>query len=90
MLSYTITPAWYAKNSVAVRPRDSIDDMKGRASRLCCALNARWSNRERAYIMSVSKGRRFEALYASGADARLVFDSIYSTHYEISPPKDQS
>ncbi len=81
--SYTLTPARYAKKSVAVRPLDNHGDSKGRSARLCGALNARWSNRERAYVMSESKGRKFEELFAVGADAHLVFDSIYSSRYVL-------
>jgi hypothetical protein len=79
---YTIGPARYAKKSVAVRTVTS-DGFKGRACRLCSALNARWSNRERAYIMSEAKGRKFEALFAAGADASLKFDSVYSARYVL-------
>lgn len=82
---YTIERARYAKNSVAVRVHDNSDGMKGRCARLCDALKARYSNRERAYIMSVSKGEKFKALHASGRDASLKFNSIYDAEYVLDP-----
>ena len=42
---------------------------KSRAARLACALNARYSNREGAYIMSQPKARRLSELFNAGWDA---------------------
>jgi hypothetical protein len=66
---YTITNARYARKCVAVRPTASGDGFKTRAHRLCDHLRARWSNREHAYIMAVTKREKFERLYAEGYDA---------------------
>lgn len=84
---YTHGRARYAKGMVALRVHDSVGGFMGRAARLAQALKGRWSGREHAYILSPSKLRRFEELYAAGWDAALKFDSIYSTHYELEAPR---
>ena len=84
MSTYTITDARYAKNAIAVRcPSD--DGYKTRAGRLCDYLRARWSNREKAYIMAATKRKRFEQLHDDGYDA-LVFSHGRETTRELHPP----
>jgi hypothetical protein len=87
--AYTLGKARYAKNSMALRAHDGQEGLKGRCARLAEALNGKWSNREKAYIMSESKARRFESLYAAGTDARLSFNSgcLHSAQYELDCPE---
>lgn len=69
-MTYSIAPARYAKGMLAVRcPSDT--GFKTRAALLACALNGRYSNRCRAYIMSPAKVARFERLYAEGWSATV-------------------
>lgn len=56
---------------IAVRCERDGSGMKTRAMRLCAALNARWSNRCRAYIMSPAKASKFAKLFAADKDASL-------------------
>jgi hypothetical protein len=65
---YTTQQARYAKGQHLVRPVNS-DGTKGRAERLLCALNCRWTNRERGFVVSPSKLKRFEQFFADGWDA---------------------
>lgn len=83
--AYALTPARYAKKSMALRVHDSVQGMKGRASRLADALNGRWSNREHAYILSETKAAKFVALYESGRDAELHFLSSTNAVYVLQP-----
>lgn len=76
-MSYRIEPARYAKGQVAVTPLDNHDGLKGRSARLCCFVRGRWSNRERAYIMSPTKAAEFESLYANGSDASPITLELY-------------
>lgn len=71
---YTLRRARYAKGCVALTPVEG-EDLKLRASRLAEGLNARWSVREGAYIMSESKGRRFVQLFADRFDSGLEWNS---------------
>lgn len=68
---FTINKARYAKNMVAISCKSDGSGWKTRAMRLCSALNARWSNREKAYIISPTKAKRFLDLYEAGKDANL-------------------
>jgi hypothetical protein len=73
---FTIQPACYAgryngKPQVAVHCVSDGSGNKTRAMRLCSALNARWSNRERAYIMSPTKAAKLRALFDAGRDPSL-------------------
>lgn len=61
---------------ILVRPQDSIDGIKGRASRLLGALKCRWTNRERGYVTSPSKLRRFEQLMRDGWDANFFSNEL--------------
>lgn len=82
-IDYQVSPARYAKNSFAVRPLDSKAGLMGRTSRILGSLRARWTHRERAYIVSPSKLRKFEALFSSGKDAHLEFHGIYNARYVL-------
>lgn len=88
--TYTVTPARYSKGMMLVRVEADGSGMMNRAMRLCCALNARWTNRERGYVMSPKKVERLAKLLAEGRDASLKFDSIYSARYvldDVEPAK---
>lgn len=68
-IPYSITPARYAKGAFIVRcPSDT--GFKTRAGRLIGdGLNCRYTGRERGYVASAAKVRKFEALYPLGWDA---------------------
>lgn len=69
---YTIHPARYSKNNFLVRC-PSPDGYKTRAARLIGdGLRGRWTNRESGYIVSPTKLKKFETLYAEGWDACTV------------------
>jgi hypothetical protein len=74
---YTIAEAryagrWNGKPQCAVRC-PSGNGLKSRAARLIGdGLNGRYSNRERAYIVSPVKAEKFEKLYAEGWDANWI------------------
>lgn len=71
--AFEVHPARYADGMLAVRPLDSVDGYKGRASRILSDhLKARWSGRERAYIASPAKVRKLVKLHAEGRDASTV------------------
>lgn len=72
MADYTVAPARYSKGNFIVRcPAEH--GLKSRAARLIGdGLNCRFTNREKGYVASVSKLRRFEKLYAEGWDASFV------------------
>jgi hypothetical protein len=66
--AYTISPARYSKGKMAVRCPGN-GGYKTRACYLAERLsNHRYTNRERAYIMSATAAKRFEKLYAEGWD----------------------
>jgi len=66
---YTITPARYSKDNFIVRTQAD-GSWKSRACRLIGdGLNCRWTGREKGYVASASKVRKFERLYAEGWDA---------------------
>jgi hypothetical protein len=74
-LPYTINPAryagrWNGKPQMAVHCTPNGTGFKTRAMRLIGDhLNGRYSGRERAYIVSPAKVRKFEQLFAHGYDA---------------------
>lgn len=70
--AYEIYPARYAKGQMVIRPLDSSDGYKGRASYLCDALNMKWVNRSRGYHASPTKVRRFERLFRDGWSATCL------------------
>jgi len=63
---YDAMPARYARGMIAVCCH-SADGFKTAAHRACDRLRARYSNRERAYIMPPSKFRRLPEMIASDA-----------------------
>lgn len=67
--AFTVTAARYAKGMMALVTHDGVDMFKGRAARLADYLNARYSNRERAYILSPAKVEKLRNLYAAGYDS---------------------
>ena len=77
----TIRPARYAKGKVAIEC-PGWHQMKTRAARICNAkgMGGRYTNRERAYIVSKAAAARFVKLYADGWDANIVT-------WQLSPPR---
>jgi hypothetical protein len=71
-LAPLIKAARYAKGKMAVHCPSDGSGIKTRAMRLCSAVSARWSNREKAYIMSPSAAERVKSLYEAGSDAELA------------------
>lgn len=69
------------RGQVAVVPLDSRNGFKGSVSYLCDYLNARWSGRARAYILSPRKLKRLEWLLANGYTAG-VFGKLYGPNHE--------
>jgi len=84
--AYTMSPARYAKNKVAVRVLDGKDGFKGRASYLASALPSSYSHREGAYIMSKSAALRLHKLYQAGWDAGL-FPATGKKRPSLVPPR---
>lgn len=72
---WTSGPARYAKKSVSVR-FERVDGYKGRGQYLMEAVNARFSNRERAYILSEAAFRRWGKLAHTGRDANIFGELI--------------
>lgn len=71
-MSYTITPARYAKGQMLVRC-PSTDGLKTRAARLIGdGLRGRYTGRESGYIVSPAKARKFERLFAAGWDGSYI------------------
>ncbi len=82
--TYTIGEAHYAKGMKIVRC-PSPDCFKTRAARLIGdGLKGRWSNREREYIASPAKVRRFERLYTEGFDACPISGQLITSTKEDS------
>lgn len=73
---FTVSTARYAKGMCAVYC-PSPDGYKTRAARLCGHLKARYSGRERAYIMSPAKVAKLTALFQSGRDASVITGELY-------------
>lgn len=86
-MRYTISQARYAKNSIAVHC-ESDGGFKTREARVVEAMNGRWSNREKAYIMAASKEQRLHQLIAAGWDGRLSFDNYPRTKMILEPPNE--
>jgi hypothetical protein len=69
---YTIGEAKYAKGMMAVRCPGK-DGWMTRAGRLAQSLaRGRYTHREGAYIMSPTRARKFETLYAEGWDGSTI------------------
>lgn len=63
--------ARYARGKAAVHCPSNGSGNKTRAMRLCAAVASRYTNRERAYIMSHAAAKRIVDAYNAGKDARL-------------------
>ena len=61
-------PARYAKGQVAIHAKSDDSGFKTRAMRLAEGVGGRWSNREKAYIMSQSKADKLKDLHDKGHD----------------------
>lgn len=82
MSDYTISPARYAKNMMAVRT-PSTDGWKTRAARLAENLaRGRYTNREGAYLMSRTAAEKFKRLYAEGWDASVISNKLEAPRNE--------
>jgi hypothetical protein len=68
---YTVQPARYAKGQILVQTVPNGTGLKIREDRLLCALNCRYTHRERGYVCSPSKVRKFEHYLAEGWDATI-------------------
>lgn len=81
---YKIRPASYAKNMIAISTTPDGSGMKTRAAYLATTLaNGRYSNRERAYLMSKQKATQFVALYDQGFTATIMSGKIYHQNDEL-------
>lgn len=84
---YTIAPAryagrWNGKPQIAVTcPSDTM--FKSRAARIMGALNARYSGRERAYIVSPAKAAKFERLFAEGWDGNTFTGNLVAPAEQV-------
>lgn len=68
---YTCSPARYARGKVALRIAPD-GEFKSRGQRLASdGLNARWSNRCRAYLMSPTRAELWLRLYQRGFDCAI-------------------
>jgi alkylated DNA nucleotide flippase Atl1 len=74
----TAYPARYAKGKLAVTA-PGVGGFKSDAALLAEALGGRWSNRERAYIMSPAAYRRLVALMAAGWSATILGELVAPT-----------
>ncbi len=72
--TYTAKPARYAKHSIAVDVARDGSGFKTTGMFLADMLNARYSNREQAYIMRESQFRKFQKL----AEGKGVFQQVVS------------
>lgn len=73
---FTIHPARYAKNMMAVHVASDGSGWKQRAHYLCDALKARYSGRESAYILSKTKAIRLRKLFDEGWSATPVLNKL--------------
>lgn len=61
-LEYTISPARYAKGMLAIRPKPDGTGWKTLAALIISGMpGVRWTNRDRAYLCSPSRAKKFEA-----------------------------
>lgn len=63
--------AQYAKGMIAVSCPSNGTGLKTRAASIASALNARWSNREKSYIMSPAKAQKLKTFYDAGTSPEL-------------------
>lgn len=69
---YTITPARYSKGNFIVQTHNE-SMWKGRAERLIHdGLKCRYTGRERGFVASAAKVRKFEEQYAAGWDFDFI------------------
>lgn len=86
--TFTITKARYAKQSIAVRCQSDGSGFMTREMRVVEALNGRWSNREKAYVLAATKEARLRRLIADGYDARLKPTGVgYKTKMMLEGPQ---
>lgn len=74
--SYTVSAARYAKGMFLVRTSGSNEGLKTRGDRLLGAIRARYTHRERGYVLSKSKLARFEELFRDGWDANFFSNDL--------------
>jgi hypothetical protein len=85
---YTITRARYAKGKYAISNFSDGSGIKTRAACLAAALGGRYTNRERAYIVSPGQAQRFHELYQEGWDASFFGDELTSPSGEAVSARD--
>lgn len=71
-IPFSWTRSRYAKGLEAVRPRKDASGFMTRETRLCEHFARRYSNRERAYLMTVQALDRMLKAYQRGADASPI------------------
>ena len=71
----TIKPARYAKNMMLIQV-PSEGGWKNRGQRLAEAVGGRWTHRERGFIMSKTKAKRFMRFYEEGWDAEFMSNKL--------------
>lgn len=71
MTDPTYNKARYAKGMIAVHCPPDGSGYKTRAARIASGLPGRYSNRERAYIMTPANAARMKRMYDAGSDADL-------------------
>ncbi len=77
MIEYEIKPARYSKGNFAIHTVSDGSGFKTRAMRLAGDhLKGKWSNREKAYIVSAAKVVKFEKLMADGKDCCVMTGMI--------------
>lgn len=77
-LPWSSAPARYAKGNIALKAPGKAG-FKARGATLADALNARWSNRERAYILSESKFKKWQRLALHGYDGNFLGELTHPT-----------
>lgn len=70
-LAPTFNQARYAKGKIAVHCPSDGSGYKTRAMRLADAHGGRWSNREKAYIMSPAAALKVKRAYEADSDVDL-------------------
>lgn len=87
---YSINPARYAKNCIAVKC-PSIGMFKSREARIVEAIGGRWSNREKSYILAATKENRLRDLIAADYDGIVRFtekpNGAYRMRIELIAPE---
>ena len=73
----TYAPARYAKGMIAVVIAPDGSGFKTREQRLAGSLTKRYTNRERAYLMSPRKARLLQHLIRDGYDASVIDGKLF-------------